>query len=186
MAYLVIATEDHARALYCVLRAADRAEIEARTSKDPLSVLLSYAQYNCGVRLFSEMMFSDAGELVGMCGVNPVVKFQPGEVPFPDGGGTPTGEASVWMIGSTLLDEKPIEFLRSSLDWVEDLKRIYHTLTNTVDGRNTKRIEWLRWLDFTMDPTPSPDSPPGIPFYSFTWTRKKDTEECALHPLSPP
>lgn len=95
------------------------------------------------------------------------------------------GRASIWMVGSTLLDEKPVEFLRASIAWVDTQKKLYHTLSNIVDGRNTKHIEWLRWLGFTINPAPCRGGPPGIPFYNFHWTREKDTEECASQ-LSPP
>ncbi len=159
MGHIVKATEDHAHALAGLLRPADVAEIDALTGNAPLPVLLDMARY-CD----AWAMFSAAGELAGMCGVDPV-----------HGRG-----GQVWMLGSEVLERRQVEFLRASRAWVAAQGGRFQVLFNLVDARNTRHIVWLRWLGFTVSDTPIPAGARGLPFLPFY----KDMQPCAS-PHSP-
>ena len=160
MAYLVKATEEHARALAPILRPADRAEIEALTGLEPLEVLLEHVkQYEAWA------MFSNAGELAGMCGVVPVYE------PLPDAPPKYIMGGIVWMVGSDVLDKHTVEFLRASRKWVEEQQARYETLNNVVDARNAKHIQWLKWLGFEVAKEPILWGSKLLPFYPFKRTR---------------
>ena len=60
---------------------------------------------------------------------------------------------AVWFLGSDALfskGSKRICFLKNSKFWVEKLFGAYKILGNYVDKRNTKHIQWLKWLGFTF------------------------------------
>lgn len=160
MGYTVPATEEHARALAKILRSADRDEIIALTGQDPEAVLLEHIHGDFG----AHAMFSQSGELAGMCGLHPE---------FPDLHNVPEGmsvlpamRGRVWMIGSPVLDAHPVEFLRASKDWLQSMMTGgFVEVTNFVDARNTARIVWLQALGFTVDPATVPHGAKGLPFH---------------------
>ncbi|MCL8384158.1 hypothetical protein [Xanthobacter aminoxidans] len=164
MGYIVKATEEHARALAPILRPADRAEIEALTGREPLGVLLEMVREHD-----AWAMYSDAGELAGMCGVDPIYP------PTPDYPGVlKTGTPKLgqpWMMGSDVLDKHTVEFLRASRKWVEEQQARYETLNNVVDARNAKHIQWLKWLGFEVAKEPILWGSKLLPFYPFERTR---------------
>jgi len=47
----------------------------------------------------------------------------------------------------------------------------YSHLENWVDARNTKAINWLRWLGFTVH-DPVPFGVAGLPFHRFDMRRE--------------
>ncbi|WP_234050130.1 MULTISPECIES: hypothetical protein [unclassified Xanthobacter] len=162
MAYLVKATEEHARALASILCPADRAEVEALTGREPLDVLLWHA-----AKPDAWAMFSDVGELAGMCGVDPIYP------PTPDYPGIlKTGTPKLGQPWIVAVDALTIhEFLPLLREWVEDQQALYETLNNVVDARNWERIAWLRELGFQVSEEPILWGSKLHPFYSFERTR---------------
>lgn len=58
---------------------------------------------------------------------------------------------SPWMLGSDLVSTVPFEMVRQGRIWVDWVSRIYPTLINYVDERNTSTINWLELVGFTFD-----------------------------------
>ena len=71
-----------------------------------------------------------------------------------------------WMIGTHLVEQHAKAFLRRNRLIVATMLVRYPHLKNYVDARNTKAIEWLRWLGFSLKPA----EPFGVylmPFHPF-------------------
>lgn len=81
--------------------------------------------------------------------------------------GDPVQNGSIWMVGTDLVDEMGMAFLRVSRQWFDQLMKQYDTLGNAVDARNEVHIKWLKWLGFDfLAPVPmGPYNLPFIPFY---------------------
>lgn len=67
-----------------------------------------------------------------------------------------TGEdATVWLLGTPEITSFPMTFLRQSRLWMDHLCRPIRGIDrvkgvgNWVDLRNTKHVDWLRWMGFT-------------------------------------
>lgn len=52
-----------------------------------------------------------------------------------------------WGVFTTVIDKHPIAFLRAAKRWAKDLD---HTTLNYVDARNTRGVEWFKWLGFEL------------------------------------
>lgn len=52
-----------------------------------------------------------------------------------------------WAVFTQTIDKYPIAFLRAARRWVKTLD---HTTVNYIDLRNTRGVEWFRWLGFTV------------------------------------
>lgn len=76
-----------------------------------------------------------------------------------------------WMLGSDLIEQHAVGFLRRSAVVVARWKQDYDRLANFVDARNTRAIEWLRWLGFTIHPA-AEYGEERLPFHLFDWTRQ--------------
>lgn len=156
MAYLVKATEEHVRALAPILRLADRAEIESLTGLEPLEVLLRHIKFH-----EAEAVFSDAGELAGMCVVGVCLSPVPDH---PHGASVEVGR--LWGVGTHILEERPIEFLRASRKWIGAQLQRFPSLHWYMDARHSKGIDWLEWLGFSVYFEPQPFGIHGLPFHS--------------------
>lgn len=55
-----------------------------------------------------------------------------------------------WMLGTDLIELHAKAFLRRNRKMVGVMLERYPYLTNYVDCRNAKAIEWLKWLGFTI------------------------------------
>lgn len=139
------ATLDDARTL--VLRAADRAEVEALTGRDPHAVLAESVER-------SAMAWAGVadGELVCLFGVVPLSLAGVTGVP--------------WLLGSDAVVAYGRPFLRRNRTYVREMLRAFPVLRNVVDARNAVSIRWLRWLGFTMG-QPQPMGVRGLPFIPF-------------------
>lgn len=71
-----------------------------------------------------------------------------------------------WMLGSTSLDKCAGRFLRRCRGALISLMETSSHLVNFVDARNTKAIQWLGWLGFTIHP-PVAYGIEGLPFHPF-------------------
>ncbi|WP_322996963.1 hypothetical protein [Castellaniella sp.] len=146
MGYVIPATPELARELCPLLRDADRAEVVALTGAPPEIILPERAS-----QAFA--MFSEEGELAGLCGCDPVCHA-------PEVG-------VVWMVGSNLLVQHPVEFLRASRLWLDERHGHYPILTNRADARNAQHLKWLRWLGFRFLQIVEPWGAEGRPFIEF-------------------
>lgn len=173
------------REFCAIMRPADRAEIQAIVGQAPEEFLPVYLQYIVDplrdfelafperrpvLTSYAFVMYSDEGELAGLCGIDADYGCD--------------GLGRIWMLGTEVLDRKPVEFLRASKAWLGDQKPMWHAIANHVDARNAKHIEWLRWLGFEIDDVPEPYGVEGRPFHKFRLIPSK-SEPCALQ-LSPP
>lgn len=150
---IVPATQDHARQLALILRAADRDEVVAQSGLHPALAL--------GMSLGS----SDAawtglmdGQVAVIWGVAPQDELER-DVGVP------------WMLGSDLIVQHPRLFLTHCQAAVEEMQALFPILENHVDIRNTVAIRWLKWLGFDIM-EPVPHGPYKMPFHPFRRVRQ--------------
>lgn len=72
-----------------------------------------------------------------------------------------------WLLGTPDIESHAKPFLVQSRTVVRAWRSRYELLENRVDARNTKSIQWLRWLGFTIH-DPEPHGPFDLPFHHFT------------------
>lgn len=122
------------------LRESDKREIRAGEripAPDALWRSWEHSQERHGIR-------GDDGHLVGVCGVCP-----------------DAGAGEVWMLGTDeLLASKShqLQFPRLSRQWVDGLVSDWRLLHNWVYAANSRSIQWLRFLGFTVF-APEPHGP---------------------------
>lgn len=71
-----------------------------------------------------------------------------------------------WFLGTDVIEAYPKFFIRESRRFVSRWQRQFPVLSNWVDSRNTKRLEWLQWLGFTLGPVKH-FGPDKVPFFQF-------------------
>jgi hypothetical protein len=69
----------------------------------------------------------------------------------------------IWACFCTVIERHPIPFLRACKRWLKDKG----PLLNYVDARQSRTIEWLQWIGFSVDPEPVPYGLQGEPFHKF-------------------
>lgn len=138
----------HVPALAERLRQADKAEIAAASGLDPLrglgqSVALSHVSHTI------------------MEGEEPVAIYGARELK--------DGEGLIWMLASDALERRSIQFLRSSVEYIDRLHDEVgcHTLSNFTDKRNSLHHKWLRWTGFTFEREVH-IGPQSMPFFQIT------------------
>jgi hypothetical protein len=63
----------------------------------------------------------------------------------------PDAEAGVvWLLGTDRILKIRRQFLRESLDWIDEIASQYSVLGNSVHCANLVHIRWLKWLGFTF------------------------------------
>ncbi len=72
-----------------------------------------------------------------------------------------------WMVGTATLERHPMAFLRAARARLPEMLRPHAALVNFVDARNTKAVQWLRWMGFQID-EPKPYGLDRLPFHRFT------------------
>lgn len=72
-----------------------------------------------------------------------------------------------WMVGTCMLDDFALLFLRRCRHQVEKMQRLYPVLVNCVAVSNVRAIQWLTWLGFHVEDTPTPVGLRSMPFYRF-------------------
>ena len=80
--------------------------------------------------------------------------------------------ASIWLLGTDSLEKIKIKFLRHCRSYIDAMLEYYGYLENYVDVRNTKSIEWLKYLGAKFDP-PAPYGKEGLMFQHFSFTKEK-------------
>ena len=136
------ATQAHAHALAPLLRAEDRAELEASHGIAPLDALLLGVE--CSHVAFA--IVSDEGVLA-IFGVATIESHQ-----------------SVWMLTGSLVERRPLSFLRVCKRELSKLLARWPLLLNLVDARNARSLRWVERLGFrVMDAVPFGVS--NLPFH---------------------
>ena len=74
--------------------------------------------------------------------------------------------AMPWLITTTAVEQRPIEFLRGSRRMLATMLRLYPALEGYVDARYHVSMQWLRWLGFTIHDA-EPMGPLQTPFHRF-------------------
>ncbi|MBU4566996.1 MAG: DUF2833 domain-containing protein [Proteobacteria bacterium] len=129
MGYVREATAQDAFELAPKLRQADLDEIEARSGREPINVLLEGITYSA----VPAAVIGDKEEVIALFGVTP----------------TPmAGVGAIWLLGSDGLWTYRWQFLKESRQWVEDLNKAWPVLWNLVYAENELHIKWLKWLGF--------------------------------------
>lgn len=134
------------------LREADRRELIASTGEDPAVALAA------SMALGSCLVAECDREPVAVLGL-PVISLLPKT-------GIP------WMVGTDWLDEHPAVFGRYSSVIIDNWMSRVDRMSNYVDSRNVKAIDWLSWLGFDIEEA-EPHGPYGVPFHKFTWERRR-------------
>lgn len=148
-AYYVPAEESDAYRIAANARKEDIVELWAASRTDPLHAMIK------GIRNSPNRCFT------GWADGEPICMFGVAEGSLLGNTGIP------WMIGSSKLDDHAMTFLRNSHRALSFMSLGYDTLFNYVDARNTKAIEWLRWLGFDIEEA-RPYGPDGVDFHRFT------------------
>lgn len=76
------------------------------------------------------------------------------------------GAATVWMVSTDVMFDHPQRFAAVTKAAMHEAFKKYPLLTNFIDARNTRHIEWLKWLGFKLI-RQVPLGPHNLPFYEF-------------------
>ncbi len=74
--------------------------------------------------------------------------------------------ASIWMLGTDLLNAHSIRFLRECHKGIIDISKGLIFLENWCDARNKLTLRWLQWLGFTIEEA-EPYGVYEMPFHHF-------------------
>lgn len=148
---IIPAIYEHIAPIAMHLRQADKDEVTASSGKSAFEAL----EFSLGRSAISRTVLID-GVPAGMFGC--------GDLNILASVGSP------WLLGTDDLERAPLQFLRTSIGWRDQLLQRYAVLRNLVDDRNTASIRWLHWLGFTFS-EPVPAGKSGEPFRLFEMRR---------------
>lgn len=80
-------------------------------------------------------------------------------------------QGRVWLVGTTMLDQVALPFLRRCRPQLVNILTLYPELSNLVAAENENAIIWLRWMGFTFAQEPTEIN--GVPFYRFAIRRHR-------------
>jgi hypothetical protein len=80
--------------------------------------------------------------------------------------------ATIWLLASDKLEEIKKRFVRHSRKFVQMMLDFYPYLYNSVDARNIKSIEWLRFIGANIEDA-KPYGVEQMPFHYFSFTKGK-------------
>lgn len=78
----------------------------------------------------------------------------------------------VWLMGSHIIEKRPVRFSRVVGRELDKLKGKYRVLTNCADLRNGVHLTWLLRLGFRFVRIVPEYGAAGLPFMHFIWERK--------------
>jgi hypothetical protein len=158
-AEIVPATVGHIPVIAANMREADREELRAAWCMAPFDCM-------CHGLSYSDKAWTGLIDGVPMCMFGCVAASVMGNVGRP------------WMVGTKLLDEHPLVFLRRyrRSGCIEEMRERFDLLTNYVDVRNTRAIEWLSWLGFSFRREPERIGPYRMPFLRFEMRGVEDND----------
>lgn len=144
---IVPATQDHVAQMLPNVRQADRDEVMASSGQRVEEILGRCVRR--AEMAWSGMVDDEVACIFGVEGASLL-----SETGYP------------WMIGTDLIERHAKPFLRRNRKMVGVMLERYPYLINYVDARNTKAIEWLRWLGFAILPA-EPYGYARLPFHPF-------------------
>ena len=110
------------------MRPSDVSEVAAASGLEPLEAL----RLGVANDRYTRILQNAEGELVGIFGAT-----------WEDDSTT----ATIWMLGTNLLETIPLTFARRSREVIDELFNIsgVHIMWNLTDARNTNHHMWLKW-----------------------------------------
>lgn len=147
MITMLSATKDDARELAPLLRAEDRAEIDALSGRDPAGLLVESVAAS-----WEATTYRADGALICIGGVAPLSLIGRTGVP--------------WLMGTDLVPVHRKAFMRHSREAMPRWLAHFPVLRNVVDARYAEAIRWLRWLGFRFG-LPMSIGVAGLPFLPF-------------------
>lgn len=158
MTYYEIVTpeEHHIRRIAEGMRQADRDEVWASHGHTPEEAV----QWAVGVSRDTARAGLADGECYCIFGVGARSYF--------------SFEGHPWMLSHDDIEKHTKNFLRGSIQWIDEIKWDYRVLCNLVDARNTVSKRWLKWLGFTIYPA-EPYGKLRLPFHRFEMFRPEIT-----------
>lgn len=150
---IIPATEQHVDEIARAVRPADVEELWATTMSSPRAVMMRGLKYSD-----KAMVGLVNGKAVCMWGIVHESLIGPCGAP--------------WMVATIALDEHAKIFLRRCKKVLVDMFAGYQHLENYVDARNTKAIQWLKWMGFNVDKETETYGMLKLPFHKFTMRRE--------------
>ena len=147
MITMLPATEDDARELAPLLRAEDRAEIDALSGREPAELLVESVAAS-----WEATTYRADGALICIGGVAPLSLIGSTGIP--------------WLMGTDLVPVHRKAFMRHSREAIPRWLARFPILRNVVDARHGPAIRWLRWLGFRFG-DPVVMGVAGLPFLPF-------------------
>lgn len=144
---IVTAEEWHIPLIAARVRAADREELQALSLTPEKALRQSFR--------LSHLAWTGLIDGVPVCMYGVVKASLLGRVGRP------------WMVGTYLLDKHQLVFLRRCRFSLKTMQMCFSKLENHIDARNTRAIQWLKWLGFSFS-EPEPLGPLNMPFIRFT------------------
>lgn len=79
------------------------------------------------------------------------------------------GVGCLWLMTTNAVSRYPKPFVIYSHRYMDELRGRYRHLENRIDARNTRLVNWVQSLGFTLD-EPEPYGPQGVPFIRYHWS----------------
>ena len=140
----------HVEELIRTMRESDRREIWAAANRLPeqsLSLGLQYSPFHLETLMCDE----------GVIAIGGTAEHSNKNIP--------------WMLGSDLMDKYFLQFARANRKRMEMVFKHYDRLENYVHSENSKSIDWLKWLGFTVHPA-KPYGKEQELFHRFEYVRR--------------
>lgn len=78
-----------------------------------------------------------------------------------------------WAVFANDIDKHKVSLIKISRNWMDYLlSGVFNSLENWVDARNTRAIDYIRAIGFTVSEKPQPYGYEKLPFYFFSRGRK--------------
>ena len=132
------------------MREADRQEVLASVGIEPTLVLPAYL--NEGREVYAAGLCLDNRAEV-LFGFDPIFGVERAAV--------------IWLLSTPRIYAHPVEFVMRSKAIFEEAHQRFDLLTNFIDARNTRHIQWLKHLGFTMLRRVDKFGFAGLPFIEF-------------------
>lgn len=111
------------------MREADKKEVEALSGLDPLATL-TLGLFHSSTCITG---FGEEGELLGICGVVPVI---------------PGWQGSVWMLTTDAIQKYAKTLVKEGRKWLDQQQAEYPVLTNVVTESNDVHVRLIKHMGF--------------------------------------
>ena len=127
------ATLEDAVTVAARIRPADRDECMAATGLPPEVILPAYIE-DGRCCMAAGLQHDNRAEI--LFGIDPIV-------------GHPRC-GIIWLVSTPRIEEHPVEFVVMTKRLLADFHKDYDLLTNFIDERNTRHLQWLKWMGFML------------------------------------